>query len=205
MHISLKNVSKRYVYDYVLKRVSFDIESGRVLGISGANGSGKSTLLKIISAHLSKTSGEIIYKKQDQSISESDIYQHLNYAAPYIGTIDEFNLSELIDFHQKFKPFYQALNVKEFLHLLQVNYDPEKLLQNYSSGMQHRVKLGLAILSKSDLVILDEPSSFLDAEARQWFWDFLRKHRHDRTMIIASNDQEDFQLCDRVMSVEEWK
>ncbi len=205
MRICLKNVSKRYVYDYILKGINLEIESGKSLGISGANGSGKSTLLQIISGHLSKTSGDISYYVQDEVVSDSEVYQYLNYAAPYIGTIEEFNLAELLDFHQKFKPFYQPLNTRDFLDLLEVNYDHDKLLGNYSSGMQHRVKLGLAVLSKSQLVILDEPSSFLDKDARKWFWNFLHRNNHGRTLIIASNEQEDFQLCDKIASVENWK
>ncbi len=205
MKVELKNISKRYIRSYILKNVNLSIPSGAVLGISGPNGSGKSTLIKIISGYLAQSSGTIDYSLNDQRINPDSLYKTVSVAAPYVGIINEFNIKEQLSFHQSFKPFYTPMDIQAFLDVLGVDYDREKQIQYYSSGMQHRVKLALAVLSKSDLLILDEPSSFLDVNAKRWFFDFLKKRKLDRTIIVASNEQEDFQLCNQVVSTNDWK
>jgi ABC-type multidrug transport system ATPase subunit len=79
-------------------------------------------------------------------------------------------------------------------------------VRNFSSGMKQRLKLALAILSDTSLLLLDEPTSNLDATAIAWYGDLLREHVKDRTLLVASNRQEaEYALCTARVEVERWK
>jgi len=73
MDVILKNLSKRFDTNYVLKNCNYHFESGKSYGIIGANGSGKSTLLKIISGYLSSSSGELVHRIEDKIVSRHPI------------------------------------------------------------------------------------------------------------------------------------
>ena len=78
-----------------------------------------------------------------------------------------------------------------------------KQIQFYSSGMKQRVKLALAILSESEMVILDEPTSNLDREGKDWYQQMIKSNIGKRTLVIASNDPEEYQMVDREVSVDQ--
>jgi ATPase subunit of ABC transporter with duplicated ATPase domains len=67
--------------------------------------------------------------------------------------------------------------------------------------MHQRLQLALAVLSKTELLLLDEPTSFLDVDAKKWFYFLLEKYRGKRTIIIASNDQDDLLICDTIKEI----
>jgi Cu-processing system ATP-binding protein len=69
------------------------------------------------------------------------------------------------------------------------------MIETYSSGMHQRLQLALSLLSKTSLILYDEPTSFLDNDAKKWFYKLLSKFKKDRTVIIASNDEGDLSEC----------
>ncbi len=205
MKVQCRDIAKRFLYDYVFKSINLEINSGSRIGIQGPNGSGKSTFLKIIMGYLSPSHGSVEYFLDNSSVEREFVFRHLSLAAPYVGLIDEFSLEEHLKFHQNHKAFYSPLDVKGFQRELEFDFDPSQRIQYYSSGMSHRVKLGLAILSNSDLLVLDEPTSFLDDDGKVWFHKFLNKYAFNRTIVIASNDEEDFRICSQRENLLNWK
>lgn len=203
MDIILENLSKRFDQQFVLRKCNFQFKDGQIYGIEGANGSGKSTLLKIISGYLSLSIGDLKYQLNGKEISRNDIYKYICFSAPYIDLIEDLDLREIFNYHKKFKPL-EVETLKEFREILA--YDkikPGKLIRNYSSGMKNRIKLALNILTDSDVMLLDEPTSFLDSEGVKWFTETLRKYKKQKTILIASNDRRDFELCNEVIDLGE--
>lgn len=205
MDIDLKGIGKRFRYDWIFKDINFSFQSGKIYGLQGPNGSGKSTLLKIISAHLSPSAGKINYQSNGNEIPKDQIYKRVGFTGPYIELIEEFKLSEAIHFHQQFKPLLESWSIADFLELIELQSAAEKEIANFSSGMKQRTKLALTICSQSDLLLIDEPNTNLDAEASIWFQDLLRKYQNERTVIIASNEPKDFELCEEFLNVKDWK
>ncbi len=195
MEVRLQNISKRFSYQYILRDINVNLQSGSYIGIGGSNGSGKSTLLALITGYLSMSEGSIDYILNKGIVPRADVYKHITIAAPYVDITTEFNLREIVEMHQRFRPFFKPLSCNEFLNLMEVDYNPEKLLKTYSSGMLQRVKLSLAILSISEILLLDEPLSFLDEETGIWFWNLLKRGSSDRMVIIASNDPSALSKC----------
>ena len=72
-----------------------------------------------------------------------------------------------------------------------------------SSGQAQRLNLALAILSESPMLLLDEPTSYLDENSKKWFHNLLKEHRQNRCVILASNDMTDFESVDRVIKLDE--
>lgn len=197
--IRAASISKRYTYRWVLKDISCDFSSGKVWGISGNNGSGKSTLIKILSGYLSPSGGSVTYRAGDDDVRGDKVYQYMSLVAPYTDIVNEFTLNEMFDFHKKFKPMRENLTFREFEELIHLTGHNDKPLSHFSSGMKQKINLALALLSDTPFLLLDEPSSFLDEYARQWFAGLLRAHWEGRVVVIASNDPTDLSLCSEII------
>jgi ABC-type multidrug transport system ATPase subunit len=201
MVIYVQNLSKRYGYHWIIKDLNYTFDQSVIYGISGRNGSGKSTLIKLISGYLSPSEGKIIYELNGAIISVSQVYKHLSWVAPYTDVIQEFTLEEIYHFHKKFKKLRNDLSFQEFLNMLEWKNTNEKEIKFFSSGMNQKLQLALAVLSDTDLLILDEPTSFLDQNAKIWFKNFLMNFCDNRIVIISSNDPFDLSLCGNVLSL----
>ncbi len=201
LDIVLEDISKRYGYQTILSKVDLKIAHADRIGISGRNGSGKSTLLKIISSYLSPSLGKIKYIKDGVNAKSKDIAQNIGFSAPYVKVTQEMSLDEVFNFQAKFKPFYNDIGYKPFLELIELENPKNKEIRMFSSGMQQKVNLGLTILAESDVLLLDEPTSYLDDEAKDWFHNILDLYSQNRTVIIASNDKSDFKLIEKKYNI----
>ncbi|MEM9849969.1 MAG: ABC transporter ATP-binding protein, partial [Bacteroidota bacterium] len=187
------------------RNIDFQFLATQSYAITGPNGSGKSTLMRILSGHLSPTKGQIQHSISGKPIKKEDLYTQISYAAPYIDLIEEFTLLEHLKFHQRFKPLLPDLNTEEILSILAFKKAENKLLSQFSSGMKQRLKLVLAICSDVALVLLDEPTTNLDRQGIEWYLELIEQYRHQRTFIIASNVEEDYQFCDAVLQITDYK
>lgn len=190
MKLSLDNIGKRFKFHWIFRNVNLEIHSGQTLAVKGPNGSGKSTLLKIISGFLSPSEGSVVFRQQEKELK--DFYNKVTYAAPYIDLIGQMTLKEHLAFHHQFKAFKNNLQPKDILKILELTDAADKQIKDFSSGMKQRVRLGISVLSESDLCILDEPSTNLDTDGFDWYKDLLRQYQHDSAFIIASNEERDF-------------
>ncbi|MBP9178333.1 MAG: ATP-binding cassette domain-containing protein, partial [Flavobacteriales bacterium] len=116
-------------------------------------------------------------------------YRHVAIASPYLGLYEELSLAQIIEFHRGFKPLRAGLGVQDVARIAYLEQALEKPVQHFSSGMKQRLKLALAILSDTPLLLLDEPASNLDADAIAWYRELLGKHLDGRTLLVASNRQ----------------
>ncbi len=201
IQIDLENIRKRYGFQWIIRDLTTSMNNSTISGVTGNNGSGKSTLIKILSGYLSPTSGKLTFNIRGKDIPVEKIYQYIALAAPYTDLINEYSLDEMFAFHTRFKPFRSRMSYIEFEEAIQLKVSPDKKLSNYSSGMKQKIQLALAILSDTPILLLDEPTSFLDAKAKLWFKNLIRQHQHDRLIIIASNDSFDLQFCDNLLDM----
>jgi ABC-type multidrug transport system ATPase subunit len=160
--------------------------------IKGGNGVGKSTLMKMLCGFLSPSGGSISYSKADKIITRNQIFKSISIAAPYATIVQDFTLKENFEFISKFKTIDSSIDYKNLISLLEWKDPKEKLISQFSSGMQQKVNVCFAFIAQSDLLFLDEPTSFMDAHARIWYKKMYENYTMDRTTIIASNDDFDF-------------
>jgi len=199
--IKANNLGKRYGYQWIINDLNFIFDNSLVSGITGSNGSGKSTLIQLLSGYLTPSEGKVQYIIDDIEIATSQFYRHLSLVAPYTNLIQEFSLREMFEFHFRFKNKIEDFSYEEFLDLIHFKDQEDKFLGLFSSGMKQKVQLGLALLSDAPFVLLDEPTSFLDMEAKSWFEHTVAKYKKERVIIIASNDEFDLALCERFVGM----
>lgn len=202
MEIVASSVYKRFYRNWIIKDFNYSFSQGHVYGIAGSNGSGKSTLLQILSGMMGPSKGQINYFSDGIAIEEEMWFSKIAYAAPYADVYDYMNVLELINHHQHFKKFINNITSKEFIEICYLNGHEDKLIKYYSSGMKQRLKLGLAILSETPVLFLDEPISNLDDRAKLWCKQLLQNHCENRLVIIASNEPEDFELVNYKIELE---
>ena len=201
--ICTENLGKKFNYEWIFRNLSFKFQFGESYAIIGNNGSGKSTLLQVLSGALPPSEGKIWYEKESIKIQAEDFYKYLVWASPYLELIEEMTLIEQINFHFKMKPMLASLrsaeDLVEVLHLEQARH---KFIKNFSSGMKQRLKLGLAFYTDTPLLMLDEPTSNLDAQNISWYKEEVSKQIGKRLLIVASNQAEEYEFCKHLIRLQ---
>jgi ABC-type multidrug transport system ATPase subunit len=205
MDIKLKQLSKRYKFEWIFRGLNYHFQMGKTYAVLGSNGSGKSTLLKLLSGYSTPSKGTINFLEDKQALSNDKIYLQIAYAAPYIELIEEFTLTEMLDFHRKFKPFQQNLTTENLIEILNFSKSKNKEIKYFSSGMKQRLKLVLAICSNTDLLLLDEPTTNLDDEGIAWYQMLIEKFTANRLVIVASNVKHDYHFCTQQLNIMDYK
>lgn len=206
IQLELNDIGKKYSSEWIFKQLTYSFTLGSTTGIVGSNGSGKSTLIKIISASEIPSRGTLTYRLNEKEIEHSEVFSNLSYAAPYIDLAEELNLGELIDFHLSFKTFYKNLSKEQFLDYVYLKEAQNKFIKNFSSGMKQRLKLGLAICTRSELLLLDEPCSNLDTKGIAMYHRLMDEFNTNRTSIIGSNEQKDeLYKTERILTISNYK
>jgi ABC-type multidrug transport system ATPase subunit len=203
--IQLENISKRFGFEWIFKKVNCQFEPSQQYAIVGPNGSGKSTLLKIISGGLVPTSGSLTCSVPHKRVTDDiEMAKEIAYAAPYISLIEDFTLEELYDFHASFKKMRTA-SKEEFLEISQLSIHRKKYIKNFSSGMKQRLKLSLAFLTDSQVLLLDEPTSNFDAKAIDWYLQLIEHYSKDRLVIVGSNQEYEYSFCKSKLDIMSYK
>lgn len=180
--IEITRVSAAYGQQIVLRNVSLDVYENDFLGIIGPNGGGKTTLLKLILGLLNPVSGKITYCKDG-------LRKRLGYL-PQINRIDKnfpiivsevvaSGLSEVRKNHDR---------VEEILYAMGLTEIADKAVGQLSGGQLQRVLLARAMVNKPELLILDEPSSYVDKRFESKFYEILAEINQNTAIILVSHD-----------------
>jgi ABC-type multidrug transport system ATPase subunit len=205
MEVLFQNISKRFQHEWIFKNLNLHVKSGSHWAITGSNGSGKSTLLKCISGLQPLSEGNISYNIHAENIPVEDIYSHLVISAPYLELPEEFTLSEFLEFHFSFKQAKPGLSEKQMVEIMYLKGQEQKPISQFSSGMKQRLKLGICFFSKTNLILLDEPTSNLDEKGVKWYLYLIQQFSQDTTIFVCSNDRREYSFCDNIVEIEAYK
>jgi ABC-type multidrug transport system ATPase subunit len=203
MNIILDNVGKRYNREWIFRRFGYSFQSGKSYAITGSNGSGKSTLLQVISGALTHNEGTIEAINEQLTVNNEKLYQLVALAAPYLELIEEMTATEMLQFHQDFKPL--TTSIPEILRAVTLENAADKQIRYYSSGMKQRLKLAQAFFSNTPVLLLDEPTTNLDADGIALYHRLIKNHTANRLVIISSNDQQEYEFCEEVIKIGDYK
>lgn len=203
--ITLDNAGRRFNRDWIFRNITYTFASGNSYAILGPNGSGKSTLLQLLNGSMAPSSGKITYLLNGEAVSTEEVYQYLTLAAPYLELIEDFTLTEMIDFHFKFKKPLAGIGTKEIIELLGFQSSVNKLIKYFSSGMKQRLKLILAFCSATPILMLDEPTSNLDNQGVEWYQSLVERFCDDRLVIVCSNQVHEYAFCRHQLSISDYK
>lgn len=205
MKIILENTGRRFNKEWIFKNISLTFSPNDHYAVLGSNGSGKSTFLQMVSGFLMPSEGNLEYHL-DKKLAQEEVYRYVSIASPSLELFEDLTLEETIRYHFNFKNKLSGTTIDQLPELFQLKGNEKKQLRNFSSGMKQRVKLGLAILSDTPLLLLDEPTSNMDRNGIQWYQDFIRQYSKNRIVLVASNKvTEDYFFCDKLIEIENFK
>ena len=204
MKITLSDAGKRFNREWIFRHFDYQFFSSNAYAITGPNGSGKSTLLQFIAGALMPTEGKLIYQNsRDESVPE--YFRLLSIAAPYLDTIEEMTATEFLRFHQSFKPLLPGITIPDILARIGLQQAAQKQIRYYSSGMKQRVKLAQAFFSDTPVILLDEPTTNLDASGSALYHELIREYCREKLVIVSSNDPLEYSFCETVINMSELK
>ena len=206
MTVSFKDAGKRFNQDWIFRHLDYTFDSSLKYAIVGGNGSGKSTLLKSILGYSPLSEGSMQCTLNGNDLSHEATYKHFSFCSPYMELYEELNLTELVDFHKKLKPLKAELDTESFIERIELGHAKKKPVKYFSSGMKQRVRLGLAILSNTEALLLDEPISNLDKKAINWYKELVQEEIDGRLVVVESNLTEDeYFFSTEILNVEDFK
>jgi ABC-type multidrug transport system ATPase subunit len=207
MKISCVDAGKRFNRDWIFRHFNFEFSLPVTYAITGPNGSGKSTLLQVLSGAVIATTGKITYQLPSSTapLEDDTVFNYLSIAAPYLEVVEEMTLTELLSFHQTFKPFIKGVTVNDIIQRVNLEKAADKQIRYFSSGMKQRVKLAQAIFSDTPCLFLDEPCTNFDESGFNLYHELMQAFGKNRLVIISSNDPHEYSFAENVISVLDYK
>ena len=202
--IEAKQLVKRYGDFTAVNAIDFQVRKGESFGFLGPNGAGKSTTMRIIAATLTRTSGEITILGKDPEKFGPEIKAHLG-VVPQTDNLDNaLTVEENLYIYGRYfglsKKFI-APKIEELLDFAQLTEKRSVKVETLSGGMKRRLTIARALVSEPEILMLDEPTTGLDPQARHILWDRLfRLKEQGVTLLITTHYMDEAeQLCDRLM------
>lgn len=202
--LTARELSKRFNEITAVDRVSFTIERGESFGFLGPNGAGKTSTMRMISAVSQPTSGELTILGLDPRTDGPEIRGRLG-VVPQEDTL-ELELSVRLNLEMFGRYFDIARSTlreraTELLAFAQLSERADDRVEELSGGMKRRLTIARALVNRPEILILDEPTTGLDPQARHLLWDRLyRLKREGVTLIITTHYMDEAeQLCDRLV------
>jgi heme exporter protein A len=189
----------------LFRRVSFAMEGGESLAVTGANGAGKSTLLRILAGVLRPKAGTVTLRADGQSVAPEAHPRHVGLVAPYLGLYETLTARENLTFLAQARRLPDSNSrIQSVLDRVGLADRADDPVAAFSSGMQHRVKYAAAILAEPPLLLLDEPSVTLDDAGRDLV-DIIITEQQDRggLVVVATNRPDEAGRHDRTLRIEE--
>lgn len=202
--IQAKGLTKRYGEFTAVGGIDFSVAKGESFGFLGPNGAGKSTTMRIIAATLTRTSGDITILGKDPAERGPEIRAHLG-VVPQQDNLDQaLTVSDNLYIYGRYfglsRKFIRA-KIDELLDFAQLTEKRDVKVEALSGGMKRRLTIARALISEPEILMLDEPTTGLDPQARHILWDRLfRLKEQGVTLLITTHYMDEAeQLCDRLM------
>jgi ABC-2 type transport system ATP-binding protein len=205
--VRVKGLTKRYGRTVALDGVDLDIRPNELFALLGPNGAGKTTLIHILCTILAPDSGAV-------TLAGFDVVRHPRKARQHLGVVfqepsvdDRLTVFENLNFHGLIYQVPAATRrrrIDELLALVELENWRHALVRSLSSGMKRRVEIARALIHDSAVLILDEPTTGLDAQSRERIWAYLMRLRKERdlTIIVTTHYIEEVEGCDRICVID---
>jgi ABC-2 type transport system ATP-binding protein len=199
--IEVKDVWKSFKTVHAVKGISLHILKGEFVAILGPNGAGKTTLVEMIEGIQKPDKGEIEIMGKHWKGNEDELHRIIGLALQETRFIDKLRVVETL---QLFASFFDMgrKRVEEIIEIVGLGEKRKSYVVNLSGGQRQRLALGIALINKPAILLLDEPTTGLDPNARREVWDILRglKNNSETSMILTTHYMEEAEnLCDYVI------
>jgi lipooligosaccharide transport system ATP-binding protein len=202
-----RGLKKSYGDFEAVKGVDFEVHRGECFGFLGSNGAGKTTTMKMIYAAAVPTGGELRVAGLDVRSAEREVKRHIG-VVPQENNLDEdLKVKENLLVYGRYFDLPRKLvrrRAEELLEFVQLSDKAGARVEELSGGMKRRLLIARALVNDPDLVVLDEPTTGLDPQARHLVWDKLRQLTGEgKTLVLTTHYMDEAaQLCDRLCIME---
>ena len=208
--IEAHNLSKKYGDFVAVDGIDFHVAKGESFGLLGPNGAGKSSTMRIIAATSQRSGGEIKILDKDPNQHGPQIRAHLG-VVPQQDNLDiELTVEQNLYVYGRYfglAPSVIKKKITELLEFAQLVEKRDVKVDALSGGMKRRLTIARALVSEPDILMLDEPTTGLDPQARHILWDRLfRLKEQGVTLVITTHYMDEAeQLCDRLVVMDKGK
>ena len=202
-----KDLKKSYNGFEAVKGVDFEVHRGECFGFLGPNGAGKTTTMKMIYGAVIPTSGELDVAGLDVRRCEREIKRRIGVVPQENNLDDELKVKENLLVYGRYYDLPRKLALQradELLDFVQLTEKAESKVEQLSGGMKRRLLIARALINDPEIVVLDEPTTGLDPQARHLVWDRLRALTVEgKTLLLTTHYMEEAaRLCDRLVIME---
>ena len=202
-----RELKKNYGGFQAVKGIDFEIFGGECFGFLGPNGAGKTTTMKMIYGAVIPTGGELAVAGLDVNRHEREIKRRIGVVPQENNLDDELEVRENLLIYGRYYdlPRKTALQrTDELLDFVQLSDKVDARVEQLSGGMKRRLLIARALINDPEIVVLDEPTTGLDPQARHLVWDRLRALAAEgKTLVITTHYMEEAaRLCDRLVIME---
>jgi ABC-2 type transport system ATP-binding protein len=205
--IESSGVFKSFGQTKALENISFSIDEGEIFGFIGPDASGKTTLFRIITTLLLPEKGSMKVLDLDVVKDYKELRRNIGYMPGRFSLYQDLSVEENLNFYAT----VFGTSVKENYELIKDIYShiepfKKRITGNLSGGMKQKLALSCALIHKPRLLVLDEPTTGVDAVSRSEFWEMLGKLRkHNITIVVSTPYMDEAIRCDRVALIQNGK
>ncbi|CAD5114243.1 DgyrCDS3384 [Dimorphilus gyrociliatus] len=204
--IKIKNLRKEFKSGgkkkVAVKGTIIDMYEGQITALLGHNGAGKTTTMNMLTGFIPPTSGSAVINGFDIRTDIDRVRESLGLCPQHDILFDNLTVEEHLIFFASLKgcPKNEIdSEVSKMIDLLRLEDKTRELASTLSGGQKRKLSVGIALINNSKIVILDEPTSGMDPEARRQTWDILQSQRAGRTMILSTHFMDEADLLgDRI-------
>lgn len=202
--IHIKEVSKSFKGFKAIDNLSLTINKGEYLALLGPNGAGKTTLVEMIEGLQFPDKGEITIKEFNWKNDDRKLRNLIGLSLQETKFVDKLTVLETLEL---FGSFYglSKVRAKDIMCTVNLEAKSKAYTVNLSGGQRQKLALGIALLNDPQVLLLDEPTTGLDPNARREIWEILLKLKKDKgtTLILTTHYMEEAeQLCDRIVIID---
>lgn len=208
--VEARGLTKRFGEFTAVDAVEFHIEKGEAFGFLGPNGAGKTSTMRMITTVSPITEGQLTVFGIDPRIDGRSIRQRLGVVPQENNLDEELTVAENLYVYGRYHDMKKAeihARIGDLLDFAQLSDRGDAKVESLSGGMKRRLIIARALISDPDLIILDEPTTGLDPQARHLLWDRLyRLKQQGATLVITTHYMDEAeQLCDRLVVMDQGK
>jgi len=202
--IEAERLTKKFGELVAVNNIDFEIFKGECFGFLGPNGAGKTTTMRMIHCVLPLTSGKITVAGMDVTENEREIKKMIGVAPQESNLDPDFTVFHNLIVYARYYdiPKVEAKRrAEELLRFVQLEEKRDVIIENLSAGMKRRLILARALLNEPQILILDEPTTGLDPQARHLIWDKIRSlQKHGATIVLTTHYMDEAtRLCNRLI------
>jgi len=194
--LKVDNIGKHYLSQWLFRNISFNLNTGESIAITGHNGSGKSTLLQIVYGLVQQSEGAVFFN--ERSVEKPELV--FSMTTPSLELPMDFSMNDILVFYQSLNKISVDSEVFGQQSMFS-NKQMKQPLKNFSSGMLQRFKTSLCLYSDSPILLLDEPLSNMDSKGEKWYQNCINEIKDNKIILFAGNQKNEIELATNLIEI----